>query len=144
MKKTPSDSGSSAQAPLWPAASVFMEVDEAGRVLVSFDRTPDATKIGLELPHQSDRLVALYAAVVKAARLMTGAKDDSDAVVQLKQLARKEERERLNPPALVPKPTNTAWRSTPLPDVRRDYPVGRDHDRREMPGGLPDSNRRRH
>ncbi|MFI9591155.1 hypothetical protein [Nonomuraea sp. NPDC052265] len=128
---------------LWPAASVFMQVDHEGRVLLSFDRTPDTTKVGLELPQQADRLVAMHVAVVRAARMLTGAKSESDAIRLLLELAKREERERLRPATKVTEPAK-AWRSTPLPDLKREYPVGKDRDPREIPSGLPDSNRQRH
>ncbi|MCG5450965.1 hypothetical protein [Micromonospora hortensis] len=83
--------------PLWPHASVFVLVDEQGKVVVSFDRSPDSQKESLELPHQADRLVALHTAVMKAARALTGATSDEEAVPRLLEYAKEERGEA--PPA---------------------------------------------
>ncbi|WP_157746596.1 hypothetical protein [Micromonospora inositola] len=133
-----------AKKPRWPHASVFVLVDEHGKVVVSFDRSPDSQKESLELPHQADRLVALHAAVIKAARALTGAKSDEEAVPKLLEYAKEEERKRLQPPTAVPTPPSGTWRASPQRNVGREYPVGSDSSRREIPSGLPDSKRRRH
>lgn len=133
-----------AKKPLWPHASVFVRVDEHGKVLVSFDRSPDSQKESLELPHQADRLVALHTAVIKAARALTGAKSDEDAVPQLLEYAKEEERKRLLPPTAVPTAPTGSWRASPQRNLGREYPVGSDGSRREIASGLPGSNRRRH
>jgi hypothetical protein len=130
--------------PRWPHASVFVRVDEDGKVFLSFDRFPDGRKESLELPHQADRLVALHAAVIKAARTLTGATSDEEAVPRLLQYAKEEERQRLQPPTAVPTTPTGSWRVTPRREVGREYPVGLDSSPREIPSGLPGSNRRRH
>lgn len=121
-----------------------MRVDEQGKVFVSFDRSPDSQKEGLELPHQADRLVALHVAVIKAARALTGAKSDEEAVPKLLEYAREEERKRLQPPTAVSVAPTGSWRASPQRNLGREYPVGLDGSRREIPSGLRESRRRRH
>lgn len=128
----------------WPHASVFVSVDEHDRVTLSFDRSPESRKESLELPHQADRLVALHLAVIKAARALTGAASNEAAIPKLLAYAKEQDRQRLQPPSRVTSSSTGSWRSVPQDDVSRRYPVGSDYSKREIPCGIPDSNRKRH